>query len=190
MSVDSVLNQIVKFSGVPAKFSGGATRQVTVQAIINPAFLTAQDFADSLLNRLQNNEWSIDGNQINIIEVDGGRRWNVNFTANVESQYSTQDVQQSILDVLTNYFNITPQTITATVNGASDNPFHAGNVYVAPVKGTGGNSVIPVQTPTNNAQPKPKGFLDAFIDSTTGKVTAVGIGVGVVILLVVVTQKK
>ncbi len=198
MSLDSVLQQITKFSGVPAKF-GTASRAVRITALV-----TTDGIFDllrsQLLLALNTNGWNIVDSNVIVKSLSSGaqyaNQYQVDLYPEVENIYSDDDVINSI----TALFN----SIGATVLGSPqvfDIPIdntHSGDVPVNNTgnNGTGGNNTGNNNAGNNNnnkqqgATPKPKGFFDAFLDPTTQKLTAVGIGVLTVIGLVVVTQKK
>lgn len=188
-SLDSILNQI-KFAGVPAKFSG-ATRPMLVQVVFNPAFLDLGSFPQQLLNALQYNEWSVQGDDIQIGEVDvaGSTREIVYFTANVESQYTADQVQSAIMAVFA-AMNITVDSVS--VSGSTAPLTNPGNVY-----GTGTKPITtkppvvqPNQVPNATATANSKSWFDRTFFTGAGTISGVGIGILLVIGVVAVTSSQ
>ncbi len=192
MSLDSILQQVSKFSGVPAKF-GEVSRSVAIGATgfydgsADYNVQGYQDMANAMQNRLVADEWSI--SFVHAEQVSNGIQLSV--AANVECQYSLDQVRKNFpISVGKAGFFVTSLEVKDVTSCGNPAPIVKTIIRQVPVPVNNTNNNNNNNNQTAPPQPKPKGFLDAFIDPTTQKITAVGIGVVVVVGMVVLTQRR
>ncbi len=197
--LDNILNQITKFSGAPAKFSG-ATRPMRVQVVFNPALVNLDTFQDSLLALLDNYGWNVVGDQINSSPVSsyGNDRQLADFYANVSNDILSWQVESAIRDIF-KQMNISVDIVSIEDNGQpAPAPFSSpGNIYTSPTPTQTPLQAGPLmQPPTSNAVVKSNtaassqsSFNKLFFDNA-GKISAVGIGILLVVGIVAVTSSQ